>query len=461
MLKIALFGDPDVGKTTFYKTVTGASFKEYASRTETLRHAQYKDLLFFDAPGHAYLKHLKNEALNMCDIVLYLIDSTKTNFSELKQLFSLKGPPIIVCINKWDAVSEIKTPLKEQLANTEFYVKLESFINKISSEGVLLQNLCDGLSVEKFNGLCFPISAKTGWGCKELCTLLKKLSASIVKVNILYQVKPNLFELYGDSVFDLGNTYCFDKIFKKIGKYYTCKLKIKFDKITRSDNRQLLSLKFDLPEVRVETVYIYADTAQKYDALYEYCKARKYKNVFATYAGNTSKDFILAWSDKKPAVYSIWNKSFLELVHQEEQYLILEKKAEKDNLLKTFEYYGTLELLSQHVFSYKKKTLIVGAIAHGPVKIKNTYFIYEQGDYKSTALLEQIQLNRTKHATYNGTDAIAVKLSLQKDINVDAKCVAVSKACVMNFEKIKLAAPEIAEKIKTTPGLGIEPRSPA
>jgi small GTP-binding protein domain len=127
MIKIALTGNPNVGKSLVFSRITGLSVvsANYAGTTVDVKIGRFKyqnnEYQLFDSPGLYSLEAFSRAdevALRLiedCDIVVNVVDSTnlERNLNLTLQLID-KGKPMVVCLNFWDDTSHKGISLDEK-----------------------------------------------------------------------------------------------------------------------------------------------------------------------------------------------------------------------------------------------------------------------------------------------------------------------------------------------------------
>ncbi|MDR2964559.1 MAG: GTPase Era [Treponema sp.] len=162
---VAIVGRPSVGKSTLLNKMCGEKVAIVSKVPQTTRNAirgivnkELKDLrgqlVFIDTPGrhssekkiNKKLIEVSNRALTECDLVLYVLDATRSPGSEEEEISALLAPlaeKVVVAVNKID-VSNSLDP----------FVSVTSF----SKNNI------------------FPVSAQTGEGMDELLLALLSLA---------------------------------------------------------------------------------------------------------------------------------------------------------------------------------------------------------------------------------------------------------------------------------------------
>lgn len=139
---VAIIGRPSSGKSTMVNTITEMPVSITAKTPQTTRNAirgiytdQRGQLIFTDTPGY----HLNDQTLNLrlqdiavsalkdTDIILYMIDSTRTPGKEelaIVEIVKKAKRPVICCLNKSDVakestINEAEEFLKENLPSSK------------------------------------------------------------------------------------------------------------------------------------------------------------------------------------------------------------------------------------------------------------------------------------------------------------------------------------------------------
>ena len=124
LLKISIIGKTNSGKSTLINTLVGETISIINKKINTteelitgILNINNQQLVFYETPGFILTqknikkKLIKNlwEGLNQCDLILYILDSKKYNFNEIKtNLIKLKelDKKIIIIFNKIDLVDK-------------------------------------------------------------------------------------------------------------------------------------------------------------------------------------------------------------------------------------------------------------------------------------------------------------------------------------------------------------------
>lgn len=101
-LLFAVFGHVDHGKSSFIETACDISIKEQGNITQGVRPfscmTDDKKVFLLDTPGHAIFNDMKNDACNVIDFALLIIDILKGIEQETVECISMfrqKGLPFV------------------------------------------------------------------------------------------------------------------------------------------------------------------------------------------------------------------------------------------------------------------------------------------------------------------------------------------------------------------------------
>ena len=215
ILKIALVGNTNAGKSTLLNSFTGETVSIVNKKINTTQdlikgiiNSNNIQIIFYDTPGINYLKNSQKEkrkfkinlweGLERSDIILYIIDSSKFNIDyynfDIQNLFKLKKK-IIVVFNKTDLVkNDILLPIIDKIKSKQIH----SFFN-ISAKfnrGVnhLFKNLIKFSKFGKWLYLNDEITDKDDTFIATECTrnailkfLHKELPYNVIVKNILFK----------------------------------------------------------------------------------------------------------------------------------------------------------------------------------------------------------------------------------------------------------------------------------
>lgn len=180
---VSIIGRPSSGKSTFLNRVAGGKVSIVSKMPQTTLSAirgivtlAQGQVIFIDTPGYNIstngfnlkLQEIAVQSLNDADIILYLIDVTRSFGNEEEAIIKILqnvSKPIVVAFNKID----------DKNANRSLsFVSLQKYFAKLSTDVSLLK---------VGEPTLFDISAKTGDGIDKL---LKTLLASLPKSPLLY-----------------------------------------------------------------------------------------------------------------------------------------------------------------------------------------------------------------------------------------------------------------------------------
>lgn len=129
---ITLIGRPSVGKSTLVNCLCGRKISIVAPSPQTTRSTvrgilteERGQLVFADTPGYhisdkklnRYLKTATEAALEECELVLYIIDATRSAGQEEREIAGLLAPlaeKLVVAINKTIFRKPLSQPPKRQ-----------------------------------------------------------------------------------------------------------------------------------------------------------------------------------------------------------------------------------------------------------------------------------------------------------------------------------------------------------
>ena len=127
MKKIALIGNPNVGKSLVFSRITGIAVvsANYVGTTVGVKIGRFKfhgdDYELFDSPGLYSLEAFSKadeaalKLIEDCDIIVNVVDATnlERNLNLTLQLID-KGKPLVVCLNFWDETKHKGISLDEK-----------------------------------------------------------------------------------------------------------------------------------------------------------------------------------------------------------------------------------------------------------------------------------------------------------------------------------------------------------
>jgi len=186
-MRVALVGGVDSGKTQLFRLLTRAKVKEVRGNTECLRtYVLREGLEIIDCPGHQSLSPLREDAIRMCDLVVYLVDA-KTPHLSMASTFA--DYPFMVLLNKWDLLHprDMSRPLKQVMSREGFYEDLSQAMTPLYEAGVDCNSFLDVASANlSLKGIALPISVKHNWGVDLLVSIWKKLARDHPPTSYLY-----------------------------------------------------------------------------------------------------------------------------------------------------------------------------------------------------------------------------------------------------------------------------------
>ena len=150
---VAIIGRPSAGKSTLLNALCGEKVSITASVPQTTRNKirgilteERGQMVFLDTPGYHnserkynnYMMGVVASSLEECDLVTYVVDSTRPMGKEEQELIDMmttKGKPLVVVLNKCDTDSKYKQDIRGFL---KVNLKPESIIetSALKSEGI-------------------------------------------------------------------------------------------------------------------------------------------------------------------------------------------------------------------------------------------------------------------------------------------------------------------------------------
>ncbi len=151
---VAVVGRPSAGKSTLVNALCGQKVSIVSPVPQTTRNAirgihtgERGQLVFVDTPGYhnserkfnLKLTNLVKGSIDDCDVVLYLVDSSRPIGDEEAELMTMVGKaraPIIVVLNKLDLASKESAAVKSALAEGLPSAALTLEISALKGEGL-------------------------------------------------------------------------------------------------------------------------------------------------------------------------------------------------------------------------------------------------------------------------------------------------------------------------------------
>lgn len=150
---VAIIGRPSAGKSTLLNAICGEKVSITASVPQTTRNKirgilteERGQMVFLDTPGYHnserkynnYMMGIVSSSLEECDMVVYVVDSTRPMGKEEQELIDMlmaKGKPLVIVLNKCDKDSKYKQDIRGFL---KVNMKPESIIetSALNSEGI-------------------------------------------------------------------------------------------------------------------------------------------------------------------------------------------------------------------------------------------------------------------------------------------------------------------------------------
>ncbi|MCK5736875.1 MAG: GTPase Era [Spirochaetaceae bacterium] len=152
----AIIGRPSAGKSTLLNALCGEKVAITSSIPQTTRNAirgiinrEAGQIIFLDTPGYhesdkklnIYLKDVVHRSLEDADVVLYVVDATRSPGREEKAIMDLlakSGKPVIAVINKTD----LESPLLSEIRGlVQVNISPKALINTSAVKGTNLEKL--------------------------------------------------------------------------------------------------------------------------------------------------------------------------------------------------------------------------------------------------------------------------------------------------------------------------------
>ncbi len=127
---VAIIGRPSAGKSTLLNAICGEKVSITASVPQTTRNKirgilteKRGQLVFLDTPGYHnsekkynnYMMNIVSSSLDECDMVVYVVDSTRPMGKEEQELIDMltsKGKRLVLVLNKCDTNSKFKQDIR-------------------------------------------------------------------------------------------------------------------------------------------------------------------------------------------------------------------------------------------------------------------------------------------------------------------------------------------------------------
>lgn len=448
MFRIAVMGAVNSGKTTFVNLYVKKLEKYGRTQTLSLIDGAIGNLpvQFIDCPGHSALSYAKNISLTLADAVIYVVDSSNTNFELLTEIAFYR--PVLVLFNKWQS----KIPLKKHFGTSEQ--------NTLYSE---LMDKCADLPLECLpffdpnasSSLCsFPINFVSKWGVDEFEIFFKKRWVDLVKgkpKDYLYLIEDKNGYKFNStsshtecSYVNVGGTY--NKLsyffeYNIVDKGYTLRPEFTdsvsplyvIDENTPPPELIKLSPEFSISKelqdlltrskVLELNLAIYADTPHKRQTLLQFFN--KYQMNYMELKNVTFSQFRAA--DLENVVKVAWVDIPQDQVNYEKGFLYSDSYYNLENYLKGYltlrldQYVNSelvkineefiLEFLPEYVFKRDKKDFVIGVRLLKGVLKESSYFKLKTG---VQGCINSIQHEKKKRPTWNDcTKNVAVEVSFE------------------------------------------------
>jgi len=220
LLKVALVGKTNAGKSTLLNKIIGETVSIINKKINTTQelikgiiNIHNVQIIFYDTPGLSFLKYKNNnqkklrinfwQAIEESNFILYIIDSKKINFNELKEQitnFNKLDKNILFVFNKIDLIE--KNQLLPLIKKLDKNFKIKSFFNISAKYNLGINNLLNYLKkfskVSKWLFLDDQISNKDDIFISNECTrnailtyLHKELPYNINIINHHYKYLKN------------------------------------------------------------------------------------------------------------------------------------------------------------------------------------------------------------------------------------------------------------------------------
>ncbi len=157
---VAIIGRPSAGKSTLLNAICGEKVSITASVPQTTRNKirgiiteKRGQLVFLDTPGYHnsekkynnYMMGIVSSSLDECDLVVYVVDSTRPMGKEEQELIDMltkKGRPFVIVLNKSDSGSKFTKDIRAFLLVN---MKTNSIIETSALKEEGIDNLKDAI----------------------------------------------------------------------------------------------------------------------------------------------------------------------------------------------------------------------------------------------------------------------------------------------------------------------------
>ena len=149
---VAIIGKPNAGKSTLMNRILGSKISITTHKAQTTRHQvvgiysdEHTQIIFLDTPGvisptyelqKAMMKTVER-ARKDADIILFIFDPTdKHPTDEVIELLRSINKPILLVVNKIDAISKDKAEKKVSLLVDQLNFKSIHYVSALQGEGI-------------------------------------------------------------------------------------------------------------------------------------------------------------------------------------------------------------------------------------------------------------------------------------------------------------------------------------
>ena len=206
----AILGHVDVGKTSLLDKISNKNISNFEdgsitqsirlipvkkSRIESLIGNVYNndEIIFVDTPGHSGFDYTRNIALEVCDVVILILDILKGVEKETANIINtLKDnkKPFIILLNKLDKIYEWKNSpnagfrknLENQTSPTikQFEDRIKTTIYDFAIEEINVDIYYKIKNLKEY-ACIVPISSITGEGLKDLFRVLETFGSKLLE----------------------------------------------------------------------------------------------------------------------------------------------------------------------------------------------------------------------------------------------------------------------------------------